>query len=220
MQRYKKFVSFLSDVMGDDAEIILHDVRDLEHSVIALSDTTLTDRKIGSPATNLILKKLKEGKKSHKTFVTNYEGKSKDGTVLRSSTYFIYDESDEIIGMLCININFRKMEEAIQYLGDFVGIDRPVDGDQEPHVEHLSPSIEDIAISSIKEIVSSVNVPSERMSQQEKLHVVHQLNNNGIFLLKGIVGTVAQELKTSEATIYRYLSKMKKNELKISFEAP
>ncbi|MCO7127539.1 PAS domain-containing protein [Sporolactobacillus shoreicorticis] len=206
--------------MGDEAEIILHDVRDLEHSVIAISGTTLTGRRIGSPATRLLLKQLKEGKQSRRSFITNYEGRSNDGTVLRSSTYFIYDEHDEIIGMLCINISFRKMEEAIQYLGGFVGINWPAGIDLESPVEHFSPSIEDIAISSIKEIVSSVDVPSERMSQQEKLLVVHQLNNNGIFLLKGIVGIVAQELKTSEATIYRYLSKMKKNELKISFETP
>ncbi|MDN3954927.1 helix-turn-helix transcriptional regulator [Sporolactobacillus laevolacticus] len=219
MHRYKKLVSFLGDVMGEDAEIILHDVRDLENSVIAVSETNLSGRKIGSPVTNLILKMLIEGKKSNKSFITNFEGEAQDGTVLRSSTYFIRDENDEIIGMLCININFKKMEEAIRYLSDFVGVDLRSDGKEESNIDHLSPSIEDIAISSIKEIVSSMNVPSERMSQQEKLEVVNKLNDNGIFLLKGIVGIVAKELKTSEATIYRYLSKMKKNELNISFDA-
>jgi predicted transcriptional regulator YheO len=206
--------------MGDDVEIILHEVQDLENSVIATSSTKRSDHKIGLPVTDLIPKMLKEGRKSHKSFITNYEGKSKDGTVLRSSTYFIRNESDEIIGMLCINVNFERMEEAIQYLGGFVGRDRIEDKKRERNVAHLSPSIEDIAISSVKEMVSSLEVPSERMSQKEKLEVVHKLNNNGIFLLKGIVSVVAEELKTSEATIYRYLSKMKKNELTIDLDTP
>jgi predicted transcriptional regulator YheO len=204
--------------MGDDVEIILHEVQDLENSVIVTSSTNRNGRKMGSPVTDLIPKMLKEGRKSHKSFITNYEGKSKDGTVLRSSTYFIRNENDEIIGMLCINVNFERMEEAIRYLGGFVGLDRIEDKKRERNVAHLSPSIEDIAISSVKEIVSSLEVPSERMSQKEKLEVVHKLNNNGIFLLKGIVSVVAEELKTSEATIYRYLSKMKKNELTIDLD--
>nr|WP_093672644.1 PAS domain-containing protein [Sporolactobacillus nakayamae] len=220
MQRYKNFVSFLGDVMGDDVEIILHDVQDLENSVIATNSTKRNGRKIGSLLTGLIPKMLEEGKESHKSFITNYEGKSNDGTVLRSSTYFIRNESDEIIGLLCINVNFERMEETIRYLGDFVGIDRIEGKKRQERVAHLSPSIEDIAISSVKEIVSSMDVPSERMSQKEKLEVVHMLNNNGIFLLKGIVSIVAEELKTSEATIYRYLSKMKKSELTIDLDTP
>lgn len=206
--------------MGEDVEIILHDVQDLENSTIAMSSTIRNGHKIGSRVTDLIPNMLKEGRKSHKSFIANYERKSKDGTVLRSSTYFIRNENDEIIGMLCINVNVERMEEAIQYLGDFVGIDRIEDKDRQENVAHLSPSIEDIAISSVKEIVSSMEVPSERMSLKEKLEVIHKLNNNGIFLLKGIVSIVAEELKTSEATIYRYLSKMKKNELTIDLDAP
>lgn len=40
------------------------------------------------------------------------------------------------------------------------------------------------------------------------MDVIRQLNENGVFLLKGIVSTVAKELSTSEASIYRYLGKM------------
>lgn len=226
LEKFKQLVMFLGEVMGKDVEIILHDVTDLENSVVAISQTNLSGREIGSPVTNLILKILKEGKKTHKTFITNYEGRAKDGTTLRSSTFFIRDQSERIIGMLCVNVDFKRMERVIHYLRAFVGGDLKLDehivndAERQSHsVEHLSPSIEDIAASSIKEIVTSMNVPSERMSQQEKMEVVHRLNENGIFLLKGIVSIVSKELKTSEATIYRYLSKMKKNELSIGSDA-
>ncbi|MFT8362261.1 MAG: PAS domain-containing protein [Sporolactobacillus sp.] len=212
--RYKHLVDFLGEVFGDDVEIILHDVTDLENSVVAMSTTNLSGRTIGSPATNLILKTLKEGQENNKSYITNYEGVAQDGTTLRSSTYFIRDDNQKIIGMLCININYKKIEDIIGYLSKFVGVDTNLHMTND--VEHLSPSIKDVATSSIKEIVSSMNVPAERMSQQEKLEVVQRLNDNGIFLLKGIVSIVAEELSTSEATIYRYLGKMKKSELNLN----
>ncbi|GGL56427.1 helix-turn-helix domain-containing protein [Sporolactobacillus putidus] len=40
------------------------------------------------------------------------------------------------------------------------------------------------------------------------MDVIRQLNENGVFLLKGIVSTASKELSTSEASIYRYLEKM------------
>ncbi|MCL1631538.1 PAS domain-containing protein [Sporolactobacillus sp. CPB3-1] len=210
LAKYKDLVAFLGEVLGDDTEIILHDVTDLENSVVAISETNLSGRDIGSPVTNLILKMLKEGKSRNKSFITNYEGIAKDGTVLRSSTFFIRNDKNEIIGMLCINIDYRKMEKVIDYLSKFVGVKKPELKKIEEPVEHLSPSIEDLAKSSIKEIVGGVNIPPERMSQEERLEIIEKLNENGIFLLKGIVSIVAEELCTSEASIYRYLSKVKK----------
>ncbi|WP_051575247.1 transcriptional regulator [Sporolactobacillus terrae] len=216
----KAFVFFLSHVLGEDAEIVLYDVRNRAHSVIAMSETNWSGLSLGAPAPPLITKMLRKERESHRSFRTNYEGHAEDGTVLRSSTYFIRDEHRELIGALVINIDFRKMDEAIHFLDDFMGLEHDGFTNAGNAVDRLGTSIEDIAINSIKEIVSSMNVPSERMSQKEKRDVVDKLNSHGIFLLKGIVSIVASELKTSEATIYRYLSTMKKNELNVNFTMP
>ncbi|MFT8872066.1 MAG: PAS domain-containing protein [Sporolactobacillus sp.] len=188
--------------------MVLHDVTDLEHSVIAITPTNLTGRAIGSPVTNLLLKTLKIGKNYHKDYLINYEGVAADGKKLRSSTLFIRDDDGEIIGMLCININCKKFDDMLAYLSKFA---TPAAQKQSALIEkeHLSPSIKELAASSIREIINGMNVPPERMSQEEKMEVVRQLNDNGVFLLKGVVTTVASELNASEASIYRYLGKMK-----------
>ncbi|MEA4960599.1 helix-turn-helix domain-containing protein [Lutispora sp.] len=59
----------------------------------------------------------------------------------------------------------------------------------------------------INRAVISSNVPPERMSPEEKMEIVKQLESQGVFLLKGSVQEVAKHLKASDATIYRYLSK-------------
>jgi predicted transcriptional regulator YheO len=216
----KAFVFFLGHVLGEDAEIVLYDVRDCAHSVIAMSETSWSGLSLGAPAPQLLIKMLQKESESHRSFRTNYEGRAEDGTVLRSSTYFIRDEHRELIGALVINIDFRKMDEAIHFLDDFMRLEHDAFTNSGNAMGRLGTSIEDIAINSIKEIVSRMNIPTERMSQKEKRDVVDKLNNHGIFLLKGIVHIVASELKTSEATIYRYLSTMKKNELSANFTMP
>ena len=58
--------------------------------------------------------------------------------------------------------------------------------------------------------LESSGVPVDRLTQEEKMKVVEQLNNKGVFLLKGAVSEVARQMASSEATIYRYLSKLNK----------
>ena len=43
----------------------------------------------------------------------------------------------------------------------------------------------------------------------EKIRIVEDLQQAGIFYIKGAVSEVATQLGSSEATIYRYLSKLK-----------
>ena len=48
----------------------------------------------------------------------------------------------------------------------------------------------------------------ERFTQSERLRVLTQLNERGIFLIKGSIPTVAQILGCSESSLYRYLAKL------------
>ena len=42
------------------------------------------------------------------------------------------------------------------------------------------------------------------------MEIIRDLNNNGMFLLKGAVATVAEVMGVSEPSVYRYLQKVKK----------
>ena len=47
-----------------------------------------------------------------------------------------------------------------------------------------------------------------RLSYQEKMEMVHSLDEKGIFLVKGAIAELAAALKTTETSIYRYLNKL------------
>lgn len=214
LEGYLAMLDFLAAVMGENAEIVLHDVSHMDNSVVAIRNGHVSGRKIGAPTTDLALKLIKSGKYSERDFVANYKGLSAEGKALRSATYFIRDDRKKLIGMLCINIDTSQFEKFRDFLNGFiefpersVGVD---DAEEESMVETFSSSVEALAFESINSVLKERNISPERMSQSEKVEVIGELNNSGVFLLKGAVSEVAARLKVSEPTVYRYLSKIKK----------
>jgi predicted transcriptional regulator YheO len=209
LKKYIPIVDFLAEVMGNDAEVVLHDVSDMDNSVVAIRNNHISGRKVGAPVTNLVLKVMKDQKYNNTPYIVNYKGISEKGNILKSSSYFIRDEQGCLIGMLCINIDYSKFEQFRNYLDSFIRI--PESNDQvTPVEERFSSSVEAVTLDGIESIIRNIKISPERMSQDEKIEVIKELNNSGAFLLKGSVAEVASQLRVSEATIYRYLTKIKK----------
>ena len=61
LKPYLPLVDFLAVVLGKNTEIVLHDVLDIDKSIIAIGNNHISGRVVGSPATNLVLKILKDG---------------------------------------------------------------------------------------------------------------------------------------------------------------
>ena len=75
--------------------------------------------------------------------------------------------------------------------------------------ENLSTcTLEELTSTIINQVLDQAVIEPERMSADEKIAIVSQLHEKGVFLLKGSVIEVAERLKTSEATIYRYLKQL------------
>ena len=115
LKKYIPLVDFLAEVFGDDAEVVLQDVSDFNNSVISIRNNHISGRKLGAPATNLVLKVM-NGNFTDKNYVTNYRGVSAAGKVVRSSTYFIKDDKNVVVGMLCINIDIDKLVQLKNHL--------------------------------------------------------------------------------------------------------
>ena len=205
---YLPLVDFLAEVLGSDTEVVLHDIEDMERSVVAIRNGHISGRRIGSPATNIVLKIIKEGEAGKIDFLSNYKGLAADGRALRSSTFLLHDDHRELIGILCINIDTRKLELFRDYLDSFIGLRGEKSGDET--VERFPGSVEELALDSIEAVVSEAGVSPQRMSQDEKIMIVRRLNEGGVFLLKGAISRVAARLGVSEPTVYRYLNTIKK----------
>lgn len=219
LQPYIQLVEFLGSVMGNQCEVVLHDVRNIENSIVAIKNGHISNRKVGGSLTDLALKILKNNSYVEKDYLINYSGKTQDGKIVRSSTYFIKDDIGNVVGMLCFNMDLSIMVETRNLLDSLINSTNkvPLNGldlnGKAPSeignpIEDLHTSIEDLTTSIILNTLAETNIPPDRMSSDEKIEVVKQLNEKGVFLIKGAVSEVSVHLKTSEATVYRYLNKI------------
>ncbi|MEI4770677.1 PAS domain-containing protein [Psychrobacillus sp. FJAT-51614] len=219
LQPFIQMVDFIGMAMGNNCEVVLHDVSKIEHSIVAIKNNHISNRKVGGSLTDLALKILKDKSYEEKDFLINYSGKTQDGKILRSSTFFIKDEYGNVIGMLCLNMDVSKIVETRNLLDSLISgistknqnstyLDENLPTNEDGPMEDLSTSIEELTSSIILRTIAETNIPPYRMSANEKMDVVKQLNEKGVFLIKGAVSEVALHLKTSEATVYRYLNKI------------
>lgn len=208
LAKYIPLVDFLAEVLGPDAEVVLHDVEDMDRSVVAIKNGHVSGRSVGSPATNMVLKVIQDGRGSKIDYLSNYKGVAADGRSLRSSTYFIHGARNKLIGILCVNIDTSKLQFIREYLDRLLPPLGSAGSSEE--VEHFSSSVEELALGSIDTAIKEAGTSPRRMSQAEKIALVRRLDGEGIFLLKGAISRVAAALEASEATVYRYLTSARK----------
>lgn len=212
---YLKFIDFLGCVLGKSTEVVLHDTTDLNNSIIAIRNGHVSGRSVGGPATDLVLRILKDPQLNKKDYLCNYVGYAKGGRPLRSSTFFIRNAYGEITGMLCINTDDHDLVCARDILNSLIlpWENNLTAADSGKAIfERLSQNVKELTIDSIQRIIDEVGIPPEHMSQQEKTDIVVELYEMGLFHLKGAVPQVADALKISEPTVYRYLNQIKKTD--------
>jgi predicted transcriptional regulator YheO len=218
IRQYIPMVDFISEILGSNCEVVLHDLTDPEKSIIAIRNGHLSGRKVGGPLTDLVLKVIKNRSYDEQTFINNYKAVASKKE-FRSSSFFIKNESSEIIGVLCVNIDIEPFVQVKELMENFSRTNSPsgkaVLQDKDKNIsntdknladEKFFGSIEDMLNNMIQEEINLAEAPPERMTFNEKVDIVNRLNEKGTFQLKGAVSKIAKALEVSEPTVYRYLN--------------
>jgi predicted transcriptional regulator YheO len=215
LNKYIPLVDFIAAILGKNSEVALHDLTDLDHSIIAIRNNHISKREVGAPATDLVLKILKEHSNEKREYMTNYHGVNKFNKLLCSSTYFIRDDDNNLIGLICVNTDETALNSLMETVSNVYSIykkESELEQKEDSEPENLSSNIEELAQDSISKITSAKGITIEYLKQEDKMEIVEELYEKGIFLLKGAVQEVAKALGASEASIYRYINKIKKQE--------
>lgn len=192
---------------GENTEVVIHDCSNLESSIVYISGD-VTHRKIGAPATNLVL----NGLKNNIDKMECYKTVTNDGKILRSTTIFIRDEKQQIIGCMCINYDITDLlccKSAMERLTAFPkqanNNSAKTENDENEFFEN---NVKSIIEKMIAETIEILKKPVELMNKDEKMHFVKILEEKGVFLVKGAVDDVAEMLGVSKFTIYNWLDKV------------
>ena len=185
--------------LGDWCEVVVHDLKDLEHSIIYISGN-VTGRKVGGHMTDLGLASIRAGRTES---LVNYTIYTDDGKTVKSSSTFVHDENGEPVAALCINLNVTPLLLFSQFLRTLPA------GEAEPEVsESFSQDLAQMVETMIAECAYQIGKPISLMNKSDRKQVVGLLDERGVFQVRKSVPLVAERLGVTQKTIYNYLTEL------------
>ncbi|GIO05794.1 hypothetical protein J31TS6_18220 [Brevibacillus reuszeri] len=202
---YIPVVEGLAKTFGSHCEIVLHDLTDITSSIIAIHNGHISGREIGSPVTNRALKALRTAKVTKEDYDLNYRNDTIKGKQIKSSSIYIKDEHGQVIGSLCVNIDMTHLAIAQSVLSGMLAISDKRESDKTE--ESFPPTVSDLMEQMVADCLRKTGKPIALMQKEEKIQFIHELDEMGLFLIKGAVQHVADLLDVTKFTIYNYLDK-------------
>jgi predicted transcriptional regulator YheO len=191
----------LSRTLPADCEVVLHDLRRLPNSIVAIAGD-ITGRSVGGPATDLLLRKAAAG-----TIATTvgYETRLPDGRSLRSTTVVVRDAQGTAVAALCINTDVMIWKAVSAIAESMLPKETSI---EQPPEEKFFPDIDELAAHLLAEAIDACRAPVDLMQKKHKIAVVNDLKDRGFFMLKESVEMAAQALQVTRFTIYNYLNEL------------
>lgn len=190
----------LTATLGDWSEAVVHDLADLDHSIVSISGD-VTGRKVGGHMGDFGLANLREGTTEPRIGYTSY---TDDGKTLKSSHIFIHDENGQPVACLCINLNLSPLLLFDRFLHGVASLG------QEPMVgEFFAEDLAEMVDGVISEAAYRAGKPLSVMTKDDRMEMVAWLEEKGIFQLRGSVPVIAKRLRVTRKTIYNYLAELK-----------
>ncbi|MBZ7948379.1 PAS domain-containing protein [Campylobacter sp. RM9929] len=216
-EQFIKLIKFLGQVLGKQYEVVFHVIDKKGTYIAAIENNHISGRTLESPLDAFISELIQKKVYLKKDFLYDYKALVEKNKFVRGSTFFIKN-SDELVGILCINHDASVIRDAIckiidieklDDMGEFLSQDESsnLEINDLANVETLSRSIEEILAQNID--MSYLN-SNYQLSITQKEEIAKTLYEKGIFNIKGAVAIVAKFLKISEPSVYRYLKKFKK----------
>lgn len=204
LKTYIPIVDFMSNVAGNNCEVVLRDYCDGESEIIHIVNSNLSGRKVGEKISGYALQKIMKADYKENDCVTNYiiinESNQK---VFRASTYYIKQDL-ELLGMICVNydltqyLNFRDFYDNCVLYGFH-------DSEESNNIDYFDQSMDAI----MESMIRNVFIYWDRTIPVNKVEIegnpIRQLYKLNIFKYKGAVNRVAELLDISTQTIYRYI---------------
>lgn len=195
-------IAGLQATFGRKCEIVLHDYRRQEHSVIAVAGD-VTNRQVGSPMSQIGLSILRQGDDA--TDQLNYVTRLPDGRQIKASTVLLRTRSGHVIGALCVNVDITELKMFGRVIAEFVGDSEVAEADRTT----FGTDIDTVIQAAVAEVEDTLGRPLARLSTAEWTEVFRQLDRRGVFQLKRGVPIVAQQLGLSRASVYNYIARIR-----------
>ncbi|NEB02712.1 PAS domain-containing protein [Streptomyces sp. SID13726] len=186
---------------GPVCEVVLHDYRNPEKSVVAIAGS-VTGRAVGGAMSQIGLRMVARGDEAGDEL--NYVTRTDTGKLVKSSTMPLRDSSGAVFGALCVNVDIGAASEVHALLGALAGIGATP---AEPPVTTFGDDIDSVV---------DVMLDTHRhqswalLDRAGRLDLFRSLDERGVFAVRRAIEQVAGRLGISRASAYSYLAQSRK----------
>ena len=192
-------VDGIAATFGPVCEVVLHDYRRPEKSVVAVAGA-LTGRSVGGAMSEIGLRMLARGDEAVDEL--NYLTRTKGGQRLKSSTMVLRDSAGAVFGALCVNVDVTAVQQAQALLAG-------IGGGGTAETSATTTFGNDID-SVVEAIVDTHQLRRGRtwvqLDRAQRLELFRGLDEHGVFAVRRAIEQVAVRLGISRASAYSYLA--------------
>jgi predicted transcriptional regulator YheO len=209
-------VTLLGGMIGENIEVVLHDLTVPDASVQAIANGHVSGRNVGDPILSgprqdagfrELYRDVEGTGRLSWSIVDEYRTTNAAGRSLRSATLLFRDGDGVPVAALCLNADMTVFEMAHGWLEQILHKQaQPARIDAAPGAVGLEAMMQEI----IDEAVKRFMKPPELMNKDEKMYAVEAMMQRGLFLIRNSVEQVAAALGVSRFTIYNYLEQIKR----------
>ena len=189
--------------VGPSCEVVIHDLRQPERSVVAISGN-LTGRAVGAPIPDPEL--LPENVVRFQEDDLCYATRTPSGKQLHSSTVWVRDTDGQIVGALCINMDFNNIHQARDLLNRLFPVEQ---SSPKREIETFATSPDEFVYIALRDAVDALGKPIHQLERQDKVMLIEKLEQASVFSFRQAVDIVAQEIGASRSSIYNYLKEVR-----------
>ncbi|HLR15964.1 MAG TPA: helix-turn-helix transcriptional regulator [Bacillota bacterium] len=199
----KRISDGIAEMFGENCEVVVHDMKNFESSIIYIANKHVTQREIGEPLKILGTKDVEKFFKG--SDLVNCKGTSKHSHLLKSSTF--HAKGEDYHYALGINFDYTNISIAHSILGDMMKV-----GDNLSEAIERQNSVDYILEDLYSQAVARIGKPVPLMHKQERVRLVAYLDEKGAFSIHKSIPIISSKMDVSRFTIYNYLKEIRGTE--------
>ncbi|MCZ4610833.1 PAS domain-containing protein [Streptomyces sp. Lzd4kr] len=190
----------LAATFGPMCEVVLHDYRRPETSVVAVAGA-VTGRTVGGAMSEIGMRIVARGADAGDEL--NYVTRTRGGKLVKASTMVLRDSTGTVFGALCVNLDVTAVNDAHALLGALAGIGA---APAEVPVTTFGNDIDSVVDAILDAHQLRQNGSWAGLDRTQRLELFRGLDERGVFAVRRAIEQVAGRLGISRASAYSYLS--------------
>lgn len=201
LEKYKSVADAIAALFRPNAEVVIHDVG--ADKIFHISNP-VSGRSIGDSS---YLESTLNDIGRDEMVIGPYENAGKNGQRVRSVTAVLRNDESEIVGLMCINLDYSGFEPALELLESLI---RPPSALQPPEILFQNDWRDQLKLE-VRRFFESRQLTQKKLSPQDRKELLAEIEGKRLLFAKNSVEQLATILNISRATVYNDLKKIRSN---------